>query len=157
MALGYVVLVLVLYEQTGISPYNVGVQDMHMGQMTLAEQQFKLALERNPYSAEAHLNLGKIYLQSGWLDGARTETEKAVQLFERTKRTIVKGATLEQSLSISYNNLGAIETGRAVVASDSAQQRLHREAAMTNFRKAVELDPSNAQAEANLQRVGTSP
>ena len=130
---------------------------METGQMTLAEQKFKLALERNPDLAEAHLNLGKIYLQSGRLDGAQIETEKAVQIFDRTKKTIVKGATFEQSLSIAYNNLGAIEAGRVVRVSDSAQQRLHREAAMTDFRKAVELDPSNAQAKANIQRFGTSP
>jgi tetratricopeptide (TPR) repeat protein len=80
VALGYVVLVIVLYEKTGISAYNEGVQQMDSGQIILAEQQFKLALQRNPDLAEAHLNLGRIYLERGSLDGAQIETEKAVHI-----------------------------------------------------------------------------
>ncbi len=160
VAVGYVVLVamaVAAYEKSGAPSYNEGVQNMEAGQMGLAEQQFKLALQRNPNLAEAHLNLGKIYLQTGWLDGAGAETGKAVEIFERTHHTVVVGATWEQSLSIAYNNLGAIESARAAQVSDADQQRVHRETAIADFRKAVELDPSDAQAQANLQRFGTAP
>ena len=147
--------VLVGCSPQGLYDYNKGVQYQQTGQIDLAEQQFKIALQRNPEMAEAHLNLGLIYLNRGWYDGAETSTKKAVEILERTQRTWVKGSTWRQTLSIAYNNLGAIEIGRSIeVASqfDLATAKAHWEKAMTFFGKAVELDPANSQAQVNIQR-----
>jgi tetratricopeptide (TPR) repeat protein len=129
----YIVLVIAVYEKSGVSPYNQGVQHLQAGETTLAEQEFKLALARNPNLAEAHLNLGLIYRQVGWLDGAETETRKAIEIFERTHQTIVAGETWQQSLSVAYNNLGALELARGVEARGAAQQTAYREAALADF------------------------
>jgi tetratricopeptide (TPR) repeat protein len=137
--------------------YNEGFQHMEAGQKDLAEQQFKLALQQFPDLAEAHSNLGAIYQERGWLDGAETETTKAIEILERTHQTFVEGQTLEQSMSADYNNLGSIESGRADETNDASQQRLHRKAATVFFQKAIELDPSDAQALANIRRFGTEP
>lgn len=77
----------------GLSNYNSGVEHQQNGRAEMAEQEFKIALQKNPYLAEAHLNLGLIYLNRGWLDGAEASTKRGIEIFEITKKTLVKGST----------------------------------------------------------------
>jgi len=147
--------VLVGCEPQGFDNYNKGVHYQQAGQIDLAEQQFKIALQKNPEFAEAHLNLGLIYLNRGWYDGAEISTKKAVEILERTQRTWVEGSTWQQTLSIAYNNLGAVEIGRGIEVEsqfDFATAKAHWEKAISFFGKAVELNPSNSVAQANIQR-----
>lgn len=142
-------------EGRGLGNYNKGVEYQQTGQVELAEQQFKIALQKNPELAEAHLNLGIIYLNRSWYDGSEASTKKAVEILERTRTTLIEGSTWPQTLSIAYNNLGAVEIGKALHAElqfDIAAARTHRQNAMFFFRKAVRLDPSNSQAQGNIQR-----
>ena len=44
----FVVLAIVGYREEGLYNYNEGVKFQQTGQIELAEQQFKLALEKNP-------------------------------------------------------------------------------------------------------------
>lgn len=91
--IGFVIIAaLVQYKGGGLYHYNKGVKYQQTGQTELAEQQFKLALQNNPELAEAHLNLGLIYIDRDWYEGAETSTKKAVEIFERTQRTFVEGS-----------------------------------------------------------------
>ena len=142
--------------ETDLDHYNKGVNLMGQpGQTELAEQQFKLALQKNPELAEAYLNLGAIYLRQGLLEGAESNTGKAISILERTKRTYVEGSTWNQTASIAYLNLGLIEINKALAAelkSDKDLARNHMLMALAPFKRAVDLDPGNLKAKANLER-----
>lgn len=58
--------------------YNKGIRYQETNQFALAEQQYKIALQKNPELAVAHLNLGALYFNKGWYDGAETSFKKAV-------------------------------------------------------------------------------
>ena len=137
--------------------YNKGVEYQQQQQNDLAEQQFKLALQENPDMAEAHLNMGKIYLDldRGWLEGAENSTKKAIEIFERTKVTYEKGSDYKQPLSAAYNNLGVIEIQRDLQAEtvfNMPVAKQHYLKAMGYFKNAVDLDPMDSQAQANLSK-----
>jgi tetratricopeptide (TPR) repeat protein len=139
----------------GMSEYNKGLEYQSEKKIDLAEHEYKLALQKNPYLAEAHMNLAVIYLERGWLDGAEASAKRAVEVFEITKKTLIKGSTYQQSLSLAYNNLGVVEMHRAVGAetkSDSETAKARWKNGMSYFQKAVELDSSNSQAQANIER-----
>jgi Flp pilus assembly protein TadD len=136
--------------------YNDGVRFYGSGDKTQAQQQFKLALQKNPDLAEAHLNLGLIYLEDEDWDGAEQSTRRAIAIFERTKRTYVEGSTWQESLSVAYSNLGGADLGRtaqAAVRGDRAGTTRYCLSAAASFRHALELDPGNSKARGNLNRL----
>lgn len=146
------------WYSSGIKDYNRGVYYQQAGQMELAEQQFKIALSRNPDLAEAHINLGVVYLNRGWDEGAEASTQKGIGLLEGTQTTTVKGSTSQEVLSLGYNNLGAIELNRyvaTILQLDTNSAEAHRQKALTLFNQAVTLDPSNSFAQGNIQRLKT--
>lgn len=137
----------------GIDAYNQGVHYQQTGQNDLAEQQFKIAIQQNPNFAEAYLNLGLIYLNTRWFDGAEEMTLKCISILNSTQKTIIEGGSVNQTLSIAYNNLGVARLGRALEAErsykyDVAKSEWNR--AMKFFSEAIRLDPSNAQAQSNV-------
>jgi tetratricopeptide (TPR) repeat protein len=140
----------------GLSAYNEGVQHQQRGERDLAEQQFKLALQQQPELAEARINLGLIYIQDGWYDGAEDQTRKGIEILERTKRTLVQGATYQQTLSLAYSNLGVVQISRAQAALlklSVADAQRFADLARQSLNKAVELDPSNSRAQATLSQL----
>lgn len=144
------------FFENDVDFYNQGVQHQQANQTDLAEQQFKKALKKNPNLAEAHLNLGLIYLQRNWYDGSVASTKKAIALLEKSKKTVIDGQTYTQVISLAYNNLGAVELAKyidATAALKPAAAKAHAKAAMTWFQKAVKLDPGNSQAHGNIQRL----
>jgi FHA domain len=145
------------FTDSAINHYNKGIRYMadnptHPDQ--LAEQQFKIAIDKDPDFAEAHMNLGVYYLRTGWLDGAEKETKEARDIFEQTHETKVEGAKWEGSLSIAYNNLGVIAVRR--IARDTSDAVSLRQEGVADFKKALELDPNNAQAHVNLEKYEIS-
>lgn len=143
-----------VFSSPGIEEYNKGVQFQQTNQTELAEQQFKLAIQQNPELAEAYLNIGLIYMNRTWLDGAEQMTNKCISILDRTQKTIIEGSTLNQTLSIAYNNLGVVELGRCLQAEQKYNYVLakqHWKSGMGYFRYAVKLDPMNSQAQANIQ------
>jgi len=142
-----------LVDGPGVAAYHEGVQHQAKGERTLAEQQFKIALQNQPDLAEAHINLGHMYMQDVWLDGAETETRQAIDILERTKKTIVSGSTYQQTLSVAYSNLGAIQFTRAqqlLAKLDLKQADSLQTAGIASLNKALALDPSNASAQSVL-------
>ena len=118
-----------------------------------AEQQFKIAIDKDPNLAEAHMNLGVCYLRTGWLEGAEKETQIARQLFERSHVTQVKGAKWEDSLSIAYNNLGVIAVRK--IAKDPGDAVSLLQEGIADFKKSLALNPNNAEAHLNLEKYET--
>lgn len=138
----------------GLSEYNQGLHYQQTNQDELAEQQYKLAIQKNPDLAEAYLNIGVIYIERTWFDGGEQMTNKCIDILNRTRKTLIKGNTLNQTLSIGYNNLGVVAMGRALQAETKFNYVLARQywkAGMSHFHKAVELDPMNSQAQASIQ------
>ncbi|HUT03006.1 MAG TPA: tetratricopeptide repeat protein [bacterium] len=144
-----------VYGLEGIDHYNKGVEYLSDGKLDAAESEFKQAIEQNPNLAEAHLNLGLIALENGWLDGAERSTRRCIDILERTRTTAMDGTTWREALSIAYNNMGAIEMARAANADQShgyGAGRGHWERGMSYFRKAIALDPSSSKAQGNIER-----
>lgn len=141
----------------GAAEYNEGVVYYQAGSTDLAEQRFKQAIQKNAGLAEAHLNLGLIYLQRQWYDGAEASTKQAIDIFERTRTTIVDGSTWQQSCSLGYNNLAAIELNRILGEAFTDPARAKARCASGNYsfylKKAIELDPTNSYAQGNTQRL----
>jgi len=140
----------------GVAAYNAGVEHAGRGEKDLAEQQYKLALQAQPDLAEAHMNLGLVYSQSGLWEAAEAEAQQSIRIFERTKTTVIAGATFPQSLSLAYSNLGAYQLTlalQAAVKGDSARAQQLQADAAASIRKAVELDPSNVRAQSSLKNL----
>jgi len=141
-------------QVAGVSEYNQGLHYQKTNQDELAEQQYKLAIQNNSDLAEAYLNLGVIYLNRTWYDGAEQMTNKCISILQRTQKTIIEGGTLRQTFSIAYNNLGAVEMGRTLQSEIKFNYPLakkHWKLGMAFYHKAIELDPMNSQAQASIQ------
>ena len=139
---------------SGLNEYNQGVSYQETNQITLAEQQYKIAIQKNPNNASAYLNLGVIYLNNGWYDGAEQMTKKSISILQQTQKTSVKGSTLEQSFSLAFYNLGAIEINRGIQADAQLNYvvaKNHWKKGMSYLRNAVELDPMNSRAQAAIK------
>lgn len=65
-----------------IDKFNQGVALDAKHEPDLAEAAYKQAIEIEELG-EAHLNLGKIYLDKDWSEGARSETQRAITLLSR--------------------------------------------------------------------------
>lgn len=94
-------------------------------------QAIEQAIALRPTWARAHLSLAQIYYNSGWLAGTVQETERAFALAEDPA---------EQSLAVYVGALAQLKAGRARAALDA-------------LKLAVELDPRNALAQAQLQQL----
>ena len=122
------------------------------GQWDLAKQRFELALKRDPDHVQAHLALGAIYLKADHLDRAEASTLKVVALLPRTA---VRGWEYSQTLSMAYNNLGALEAKRSIQAlllGDRDAAERHWDVSADYYRRALEVDSENIYARVNLRR-----
>lgn len=122
------------------------------GRLDLARQRFEQALKRNPELARAHLALGAFYLRADQLDRAEASILRVIELLPRTA---VRGLEYQQTLSMAYNNLGALEAKRSIQAllmSDHSAAEGHWRASTDYYRRALEVDPSNIYAQENLRR-----
>lgn len=155
--LAIIAVILIIYGvsyEPGLREYDKGLKYQETNQLTLAEQQYKIAIQKNPDLAEAYLNLGVIYIENGWYNGAERMIKECITILQRKNKTIVEGYTLDQILSIAYNNLGTICMGRALQAEININISLARDqwkSGMEYYRKAIELDPMNSQAQANIE------
>ena len=148
-------IIIAIFRDSALDHYAKGVKYFESGQIGLAEQQTKIALQKDSELAEAHLNLGVIYERKGWYDGAVESTRRGLEILERTQKTCVEGSSWQQTVSRAYGNLGVCEIKKAAIAesqSDRDRAKDHWILAMGHFEKAVELDPTNASAQSNLRQ-----
>jgi tetratricopeptide (TPR) repeat protein len=140
---------------SGEKEYKMGLQYLKEGKADLAKEYFLKAVEKNPDRASCYINIAKLYLEKGWLEGAITNCLKAIDVLE-TKRRTVTGIPYEIVLSEAYNTLGEIEVQKTKQAEMSVDldtfQIQNFSTALNHFAKALQLDPKNAKAEANFKK-----
>lgn len=112
-------------HQAGSRGLKLGVRFEELGFTDAAQRQYERAIERDPGSALAFYNLGRVYDQKG-------DLERAVGYYERA-------AQLDSTLPKAWNNLGATYL---------RQQRLAD--AARAFENAIGLQPDFAGAWNNL-------
>jgi tetratricopeptide (TPR) repeat protein len=146
-----------------VSLHNYGLLLLNQRQIEAALANFKRVLELAPEHAGAHNNLAYIYGMQGKYDWMEAEARKAIyfnpagasarynlaSLYLHTGRieeavaeyrTIVR--TLPREASNAYNQLGVISA-----------QRGDLKQAIEHWQKALEGDPGNEDARANLQQA----
>jgi len=124
------------------------------GNSALSVQYLKQAIGENPNLAEAHCSLGLIYLDqvANW-PAAEQELRQGISIFERNKSTVFPGGDYKSSLSMCYAYLGYVVVEEAVIRFDIIHTRAVYEEAEGYYKKAVDLDPTNAKAQAGLKTV----
>lgn len=96
-----------------------------------AQSALKLSISLNVHSGRAHLSLARTYYQGRWYVGAVVEGQKAFALADEPHQKS------EAIGIVGLAHLGAQQTALAIDA----------------FKLAVELDPQNLQAQAQLQQL----
>ncbi len=150
-----------LLLMTGYSPpdltfipdyyYNLGLEHEKQGAYSKAIKNFEVAARNDPNMAQAHLALGAVYLKSGKYDKSEEATTRAIVTLPRSK---VKGGDYKASLSVAYNNLGAIEelrTAAAMMRFEFDLAENHLDKARGYYISAVEVNPANKLASSNLR------
>lgn len=133
--------------------YNKGLTYEQEGRYDRAEKKFQQALRRNPVMAKAHLALGAVYLKTGRIEEAETSLLKVIETLPRAK---LWGATYNETLSMTYNNMGVVEEMRAVKAVyrlDLTAAETHRLESRSFYQSALEIDPYNYLAGNNLRQL----
>jgi tetratricopeptide (TPR) repeat protein len=150
-------------DRAGLKEFNEGVAFMEIN-VNEAERLFKLAIEKDSLFAEAHLNLGLIYLQKEWAEGTRLESAKAIKLFELTKSVnpeIAKTSMWKTNTAVAYGNYGAAVLtilGDLLTNNDEnldsiklARRMLDTAQNYLNF--ALKYDPSYVNAQVGLKKI----
>ena len=149
------VVIVNLFTTSALDYYAKGTKYYEEGQILLAEQNLKKAIEKDPTLAEAYLNLGGVYVKNGWYDGAEEKIYKGVALLEQRRSTPLSGVTWEQLASLGHTNLGFIELKRIPSAELKGDHDLSKDLltrAISHFEKAIQLEPSNSKAQAALKQ-----
>ena len=135
-----------------------------LGRFPEAIESAKKALEIKPDFAEAHNNLGSAY------NNLKINLEEAVREFREALRLDPKFAVASFNLGIALNSLGRYEEARqayekaARINPDYTNPHVNlgvmylerygdRAKALYHFRRVLEIDPTNVQAEAIKKKV----
>jgi len=105
--------------------FSYGAQLVERGYLDQAEEAFKLAASQDPDSAEAHYNLGTLYLQR--------------KMWEQARRELRRASELRPDYLVILNNLGVL----------AAQQGRFDEA-LVDFEEVIRADPKNTLALGNV-------
>jgi len=140
----------------GEDEFNKGIEAERFDKLDLAQQLFEEALNKNPKLAEAHINLGLIFIKKKNPDRAWEETTTGLEMIKETKTTIVMGGTWQEQASLAYNNLAKIVFDKAIAAyqaSDNETMQHHKDHALSLLQQAVELNPDSELAVNSLTYV----
>jgi tetratricopeptide (TPR) repeat protein len=146
-----------------VSIHNLGLVYLNGGQLDQAALRFKRVIDLAPEHAGAHNNLAYVYGRQGRLDLMEAEAKQAVYYNPRD-------APARYNLASLYLSSGRIEeavaqyrsiTQTAPRAASNAYNQLgvicaernDLRQAIDNWQKALEIDPNNADALANVQRA----
>lgn len=140
----------------GENEFNKGIEAERFDKLDLAQQLFEEALQKNPKLAEAHINLGLIFIKKKSYDRAWEETTTGLEIIKETKTTIVMGGTWQEQASLAYNNLAKIVFDKAIAAfqdGDSENTQHHKDHAISLLQQAIELSPENELATQSLAYI----
>jgi Flp pilus assembly protein TadD len=146
-----------------VSIYNLGLFYLHNGRLEDAVTRFKRTIELAPEHSGAHNSLAYVYGTQGRYDLAEAEAEKAIyynpgntparynlaslyldtgRIDEAETQYRVIARRAPRDASNAYNQLGVI-----------CAQRNDLQRAIDNWQKALEIDPNNADALANVRKA----
>lgn len=140
----------------GEAEFNKGIEAERYNKLDLAQQLFEQALQKNPTLAEAHINLGLIFIKKKNVDRAWEETMKGLEIINETKTTIVMGGTWQEQASLAYNNLAKIVFDKAIAAyeaGDNETMKQHKDHALSLLQQAVEISSKNELAASSLAYI----
>jgi len=135
--------------------YNKGLEAMTAGKPDEAEALFKAALAEMPELAEAHTNLGYIYVQKNDTAAAEAEFRKVVELRPASSAGYVSLATLlgtskreEEAMKVLSEAAPRFEQDARFqfALAATAFNRNVNDVAEAAFVKVTQLDPANAEA-----------
>lgn len=124
-----------------------------------ALESYLKVVERNPYNADAHNNLGVLYLDTGEIDKAKNEFEKALKINENYAASINNLGTVylkkgmrnkaydlyKKAIAIDDNQVDAHSNLGALFTEDGEFDK-----AIEEYKKALKLNPSDKKALNNL-------
>ena len=138
---------------------NLGVAQLHLGNLPTAREALKLATKSEPSSVEAWANLGAVHHHIG-------DWEQAVDAFETALALDANIADIHSNLGASYSALGNVAQARhhleqsVALSPHSAPvyvnlgnfhtKQGNYDAAKAAFEKAISLEPENTDAWCNL-------
>lgn len=140
----------------GEAEYNKGIEAINADKIELAQQLFEQSAQKNPQLAEAHINLGLVYIKTRQFDKAWDETQKGLDVITVSKTTIVRGSTWQEQAALANNNLAKIIFDKAINArenSNLAASKLFQEEALTYLKLAIELAPENELIQKNITYI----
>ncbi|MDY0191374.1 MAG: hypothetical protein RBR22_11635 [Desulfuromonas sp.] len=141
---------------TGEAEYNKGIEAINADKIELAQKLFIQATQINPQLAEAHINLGLVYIKTHQLDKAWDETQKGLNIINTSKSTIVRGSSWQEQAALANNNLAKIVFDKAIHARKSgdliASESLQKEA-LTYLKTAIEMAPENELIQKNISYI----
>nr|WP_320050796.1 tetratricopeptide repeat protein [uncultured Desulfuromonas sp.] len=143
-------------SRPGENAFNKGIEAQRDNQLELAKKLFYDALKENPSLAEAHINLGYIYLREKNYDKAWEETTIGLEKIKKTRETIVMGESWEDQAALAYNNLAKVVFEKAILAQKaglSEEQKRHQEHTLSLLNQALELAPDLEMSQKNLAYV----
>jgi tetratricopeptide (TPR) repeat protein len=131
---------------------NLGAALMETGRAERAQEVLQKALELDPRSFAAHLNLSELYLRQQRLGESLAEAARAVEIGGNVGRTHFQLARLlmrQGDLTGAYRELNsaaaldARDVGTFLALTDTARRLARLDEARGWCRKALELDPSS--------------
>ena len=140
----------------GENEFNKGIEAERADKLDLAQKLFETALEKNPSIAEAHINLGLIFIKKKDYDRAWKETTLGLNMAKESKTTIVMGGTWQEQAALAYNNLAKIVFDRAIEAhhaGDLEKRQEYQNQAISLLEQAIELSPEHELATKSLDYV----
>ncbi|PLX95835.1 MAG: hypothetical protein C0620_03560 [Desulfuromonas sp.] len=149
-------MVLTACSQPGEDEFNKGIEAQRQNDLAMAEKMFKNAIELNAGLAEAHINLGYIYLAQQKFDDAWEQTTIGLEKIKKVKKTIILGESWQDQAALAYNNLAKIVFEKALQAKKAGlieEKKRHQEHTLSLLNQALELDPEREMTLKNLSYV----
>ncbi|EAT15386.1 tetratricopeptide repeat protein [Desulfuromonas acetoxidans] len=140
----------------GEDEFNKGIEAQRNNELELAKELFQTALNKDASLAEAHINLGYVYLREKNYDKAWEETAVGLEKIKKSRETIVMGQSWQDQAALAYNNLAKIVFEKAVQAKKAgltAEQKRHQEHTVSLLNQALELVPDLEMTQKNLAYV----
>ncbi len=140
----------------GEDEFNKGIEAHRANNTELAQQMFEQSLQKNPLLAEAHINLGMVYIKINDPERAWNETMAGLDLINKTKKTIIIGGTWEEQAALANNNLAKIVFDKAIAArenNDLENMEKFKAEALRYLEKAAKLYDENELITKNIAYI----
>lgn len=146
-----------MFTLKGGAEYNEGVELLRQNETDQARDKFRLALEKNPDLAEAHIQMGSLDFQAEQFDQAEQALRQGIHLLEEAGKTSLEKITLEEVLANAYLMLAASEYAQGIeallVRNDSVGHDQKLRQAGQHLDHAVSLEPQNEELKKNLEEM----